>query len=122
MLKTKIMGLNINYEFSNINSEITIVLLHGWGQNIRMMMPFVEIFNKNFNVLTIDFPGFGDSEEPKHFWSIYDYTKCIRELIIFLKIKKRGLATSLLFRREQAPALHFDYKNIPIPKNRGVTF
>ena len=88
MLKTKIMGLNVNYEFSNINSEITIVLLHGWGQNIQMMMPFVEIFKKNFNVLTIDFPGFGDSEEPKYFWSIYDYTKCIRDLIIFLKIKK----------------------------------
>ena len=88
MLKTKIMGLNINYEFLDINADITIVLLHGWGQNIQMMMPLMERFNKKFNILAIDFPGFGNSDEPKNSWSIYDYAKCIRDLIVYLKIKK----------------------------------
>lgn len=88
MSKKTIMGAKINYNYSNINSDTTIVLLHGWGQNIQMMTPLSDKLDKNYNILTIDFPGFGESEEPPFSWSVYDYTKCLRELIIYLKINK----------------------------------
>lgn len=88
MSKKTIMDVKINYNYSNVGSDTTIVLLHGWGQKIEVMNPLSDKLEKKYNILTLDFPGFGDSEEPTFSWSVYDYTKCLRELIVFLKIKK----------------------------------
>ena len=64
------------------------MLLHGWGQNIQMMDPIRRHFRQKYNTLTLDLPGFGQSEEPPIAWSIYDYTDCLRKLITHLKLNK----------------------------------
>lgn len=87
MLK-KIDNININYEFNNINSKCTIVLLHGWGQNIEMMTPVANRYLKYFNTLIIDLPGFGKSEEPKIPWGIDEYVDIVHKLIKNLKLNK----------------------------------
>jgi pimeloyl-[acyl-carrier protein] methyl ester esterase len=44
-------------------SPTPIVLLHGWGLNSGVWQPLLELFNQNnkhnFQVITIDLPGFG---------------------------------------------------------------
>lgn len=87
-MEKKIMGINLNYTYKDIGSDITLVLLHGWGQNIEMMEPIGNKYLDKFNVLIIDLPGFGKSEEPPYAWTIYDYVECIKKLIDDLKIKK----------------------------------
>lgn len=81
-----IKNVKINYKLYG-NGEDTIVLLHGWGQNIQMMEPIGNNFIKEYQVLIIDLPGFGSSDEPDDIWSMYDYVECIHELIEKLKIK-----------------------------------
>ena len=88
MTSKKIMNVNINYEYIDIHSDITIVLLHGWGQNISMMRPIGDDLKNKYNVLMVDLPGFGNSEEPNYSWDIYDYVVCLRKLIKFLKLDK----------------------------------
>ena len=63
-----------------------IVLLHGWGQNIEMMKPLGDRLN-NYRITIIDFPGFGQSPEPKEEWDILDYSNMLKELFKKLKIK-----------------------------------
>ena len=77
---------SINYKFFDNSSKINIIYLHGWGQNIEMMMPIAKPFIKKYNVLIIDLPGFGDSEEPKDVWSIYDYAEMVHELVLSNKM------------------------------------
>ena len=85
MLKT-IKGVNINYlEYGS--GKDTIVLLHGWGQNIEMMQPIGDNLSKNHNIVIIDLPGFGLSDEPKTVWTLHDYVECVHELLNDLKIK-----------------------------------
>ena len=88
MSKKTILGIKINYDFKDINSDTTIVLLHGWSQNIQMMEPVANKFKDKYNILSVDLAGFGESEEPDSSWSIYEYTDCLRELIESLKLKK----------------------------------
>ena len=85
-MKKKIMGVNINYKFDDIGVKTTLVLLHGWGQNIEMMEPIAKSFYGKYNVLIIDLPGFGDSSEPPVVWGVEEYTLLIRKLIQELKI------------------------------------
>jgi len=87
-MKMKIMDVNLNYQrYGNIKGK-TIVLLHGWGQNIDMMKPIGDRFTKDFDIVIFDLPGFGNSSEPKEFFSCYDYVELIHKALEELKVEK----------------------------------
>lgn len=87
-MKMKIMDVNLNYQrYGNIEGK-TIVLLHGWGQNIDMMKPIGDRFTKDFDIVIFDLPGFGHSSEPKKFFSCYDYVELIHKALEELKVEK----------------------------------
>ena len=81
-----IKNVKVNYKLYG-NGEDTIVLLHGWGQNIKMMEPIGNNLCKENQILILDLPGFGLSEEPKEPWHLIDYVELIHELITNLNIK-----------------------------------
>lgn len=83
----EINNININYTIYGNNKKDTIVLLHGWGQNIDMMKPIGNYLEDDYQILIIDLPGFGNSEEPKYAWSILDYVKAVHEMLDNLEIK-----------------------------------
>ncbi len=68
---TNIKGQKIYYEVQGEGRPI--VLLHGWGTSLRLYDDVVKYLKENFKVYTLDFPGFGQSEEPSDIWSVYDY-------------------------------------------------
>ena len=66
-------SVNINYTIYGNSKKDTIILLHGWGQNIDMMRPLGNYLEDDYNILIIDLPGFGESSEPTYPWSLDDY-------------------------------------------------
>lgn len=82
-----IKDTSINYEYYDNKSKDSLVFLHGWGQNIEMMMGLAKPFLKKCNVLVLDLPGFGRSDEPKDIWSVFDYADMLEEMLKKLKIK-----------------------------------
>lgn len=83
----KIKNTNINYVRYGDKSKQAIVLLHGWGQNIEMMQPVGDAFTTTNDVIAIDLPGHGASEEPKEVLQLSDFVEIIKELLDQLKIK-----------------------------------
>lgn len=77
----------INYVLYGEGEKDTIVLLHGWGQNIDMMKPIGDPLSNNHKILIIDLPGFGLSSEPTYPWSLNDYVEAIHELVFRLNLK-----------------------------------
>jgi len=43
-------------------------------------------FQENYRIIIVDLPGFGQSEEPKEIWTVYDYAKWINDLLNELNI------------------------------------
>ena len=85
-MKINIKNLSINYiQYGEGND---IVLLHGWGQNIEMMRPIGDNFQNRFRITILDFPGFGESEEPKEAWTIDDYELMLEEFLKKVNVKK----------------------------------
>lgn len=78
---------SINYSYYDNESDVSLIFLHGWGQNIDMMMSLAKPFIKKNKVLLIDLPGFGLSNEPHEVWSLYDYADMVHELVRKLKLK-----------------------------------
>jgi len=82
----KIKNIDVNYiQYGNPKGK-DIILLHGWGQNIEMMKPLGDNL-EDYHITILDFPGFGESEEPKAALTIYDYEEILEELLNDLKIR-----------------------------------
>jgi pimeloyl-ACP methyl ester carboxylesterase len=85
-MQIKVQGLNVNYIQYGKGKDI--LLLHGWGQNVEMMKPLGDAFCDKFRITIIDFPGFGQSEEPKEPWTIDKYSLMLEDFIKQVGIKK----------------------------------
>ena len=85
-MKIKVKNLDVNYIQYGEGKDI--LLLHGWGQNIEMMKPVGDNFSDKYRITILDFPGFGQSEEPTAPWTIELYSLMLEEFTEKLKIKK----------------------------------
>ena len=65
-----------------------MVLLHGWGQNKEMMGQILEHFKDRFRVFALDFPGFGESDNPPEAWGVPDYEALLADFINENNIEK----------------------------------
>ena len=79
-------GLNIHEEEYGKEGR-DVLLLHGWGQNTEMMAFIGEHLKGHFHVFNIDFPGFGQSDEPKEAWGCEDYTAFLRDYCLLKDIE-----------------------------------
>lgn len=84
MNKIIIDDLNINYV--QYGSGHDVLFLHGWGQNIEMMEPLRKGMTDNLRITIIDFPGFGESDEPPVPWGVDDFVDFLEKLISALEL------------------------------------
>src|SRR3989344_1178843 len=47
--------------FNIMDSQKTIIFLHGWGMSSKIFRPFYHYFKNDFIVYFLDLPGFGDT-------------------------------------------------------------
>ena len=57
-----------------------LILMHGWGCNKSTVASIEKIASQTHTVYNVDFPGFGDSTEPKTVWGVEEYTQIIEHL------------------------------------------
>lgn len=85
-MKITINDVAVNYIQYGEGKDV--LLLHGWGQNIEMMKPIGDNLSSRFRITILDFPGFGESDEPGHAWTIDDYSNMLEIFIKSVGIKK----------------------------------
>lgn len=83
----KIKDTDINYIRYGNKKGKTLVLLHGWGQNIEMMKPIGDALSETNDIIIFDLPGHGNSSEPPFDWQVIDFVNCIKECLKKLKIE-----------------------------------
>ena len=79
-MKEIIKNTEIHYRLEG-NGENRVVLLHGWGCDMKMMAPVAEALMKTYRVLLVDFPGHGESGRPPEPWGVPEYAACLKELL-----------------------------------------
>lgn len=86
-MKMTINNIDLHYEQYGQGKKETLVFLHGWGQNIQMMRPLADPFEKENQIIIFDLPGYGESSEPTYDWQVEDYVECIHECLEHLKVQ-----------------------------------
>ncbi len=79
-MKEKINGTEIAYRIEG-EGENRVLLLHGWGCDMKLMQPVADALKTEHRTLTVDFPGHGESGRPPEPWGVPEYAACLRELL-----------------------------------------
>ena len=72
-------GITLHYTLQGEGKPL--VLLHGWGCNTEIWARAETFLKEHFRCLTVDFAGFGKSEEPKEVWGVEEYTQSIEAIL-----------------------------------------
>lgn len=72
---------NERIAYKIVGSGKPLLILHGWGSSSAVMMPLAKKVETIRTCYLIDFPGFGESPEPKKAWSVGDYSKMVEKFI-----------------------------------------
>jgi pimeloyl-ACP methyl ester carboxylesterase len=75
----------LNYQYIHSNKKETLVLLHGFCENLKVFNYQVEALQTQFNILCIDLPGFGLSPIIKDV-TIFKMAEEVKLVIDYLKI------------------------------------
>jgi pimeloyl-ACP methyl ester carboxylesterase len=55
------------------NSGHPLVMMHGWGQNLRALQPMAELLADRARIHLLDLPGFGKTPPPPEDWDTIQY-------------------------------------------------
>ena len=85
------MIININdYNINYIDegSGEAVLLLHGWGSDLKSFAALISLLKTKYRVLAIDYPGFGESDKLKTSFCVDDYCNIVVEFLKKLSIEK----------------------------------
>ncbi len=77
-MKKLIDGININYEVFGEGKDVLV--LHGWGAEIRAIKPIADALSAKFKVWLLDLPGHGESDLPPEDWDVYSYADFVKKV------------------------------------------
>ncbi|MDL2363154.1 MAG: alpha/beta hydrolase [Patescibacteria group bacterium] len=72
-------GLLTNYELKG--SGQLVVLLHGWGDNLKGLDTVQASLQDSYQTLALDMPGFGKSQAPIAAWGLDEYATFIGHML-----------------------------------------
>ena len=83
-MKIIVDQLVVNYSLTGKGK--TILLLHGWGDDIRTFAKLRQELDKDYQTVALDLPGFGASQAPKEVWGLDDYANFIAHFLKKLEL------------------------------------
>ena len=70
--KVEINGIRIRE--SVIGDGAPVLMIHGWGASIELLAPLaIRLQRLGYSCYALDLPGFGESDEPREPFTIFDY-------------------------------------------------
>ena len=90
----------MNYKLENAESYTnkTILYIHGWNSKLETM-EVLSCCNDKYNLLFIDLPGCGKTNEPKTPLKYEDYLEEITNLTNFFKFKNLFYSYAFFWRK-----------------------
>lgn len=122
-LNKTVNGIKINYEQKG--SGELIVLLHGWGSNIKLFSNLIDLLSKKYTVVAMDMPGFGESQEPPSAWCVDDYADFVIDFLKDYDTKEvmllgHSFGGRVIIKLNSKPKLPFAIKKVILVDSAGI--
>ena len=122
-LRKTVNGIGINYEQKG--SGELVVLLHGWGSNIKLFANLIDLLSAKYTVVAMDMPGFGESEEPKTPWCVDDYVQFVIDFLKDYDAKEvtllgHSFGGRVIIKMHSRESLPFKVKKVILVDSAGI--
>ncbi len=84
LMQVVVSGLMTHYQRQG-NGKV-VLLLHGWADRKETFQAILPALTEKYTVVTLDLPGFGQSQAPKEAWGLDDYAKFVQAFLKKLNI------------------------------------
>lgn len=64
------------------------LFVHGWGGSINSLMPIFNLACRDFKVIILSLPGFGQSDSPDPDWGVKEYANFLAQFLTKLGLNK----------------------------------
>lgn len=78
-MKVVVNGLLTSYEVTGKGP--VVLFIHGWGSEHGSFNGLVSALKGQFQCISLDLPGFGDSQAPNETWGIHEYAEFVASFI-----------------------------------------
>lgn len=85
-MQVVVNSLLTNYQKTGQGTK-TILLIHGWGDDLRTFKNLQSSLSKRFTVMSLDLPGFGNSQAPNEVWNLDNYARFVQQVLQKVAIK-----------------------------------
>lgn len=87
----EIDGQRLHYDETGNPEGRPVVLMHGYGCNIKTVRSIASYLEDGMHVFSLDLPGHGKSPEPPEPWGVDEYTRLVEKFIQKEKIDRPAL-------------------------------
>lgn len=88
-MQTVVNNLIVNYEFlENPLTNEYLVVLPGWMRSSVEWLKVAEAFRDKYNIVILDFPGFGITSKPSTDFDTYDYADFIKSFLAKIGVSR----------------------------------
>ncbi len=63
------------------------LLLHGWGDSLATWSHLVPVLSKQYEVIALDLPGFGETSQPDTAWGLQEYSDFVAKFLDKIQAK-----------------------------------
>jgi len=124
IMNVNIDGYNIRYKITG-EGENVAVMLQGWGTELGMYDTVAEAICEKYKVVQFDFPGFGESDEPREPWNVDAYADFFCKFMQELQITKATLighsyGGRVIIKLAAREAIPFEIDRIVLMDSAGV--
>src|SRR5215217_981077 len=92
MLRLDGLSVRVRHTRPPVESEAPpVVVLHGWGASIEAVGSIVDGLAGRLEVVAVDLPGFGESDEPPEPWDAGAYARFVLALCDELGLERFSL-------------------------------
>lgn len=82
----KIIINNIATEYEDVGQGPLILMLHGWGNDLRSFDEMTNRLVSNYRIVRLDLPGFGQTETPRA-WNLDNYVNFVQSFVQKLNLQ-----------------------------------
>lgn len=117
-------GYNICYKISGSKDKYAVIL-QGWGTDLGVYDSMAACINDTYQVVQLDLPGFGASDEPKEAWSVDDYADFLCKFLKALDISEAMLighsyGGRMIIKLASRESIPFKISNIILVDSAGI--
>ena len=86
-MNVKIDDIVVNYHLIKNPGKPKMLLLHGWGDSLSTFKSQIKRFSKDYEIITVDLPGFGATSVPKEVYNLDKYALFLKKFLDKIAIK-----------------------------------